>query len=135
MKYVRASDCVHAFTERPRRCAVLIAIVLALVVLSGRFATTSAAGQGTTPAAQQGQTLVGDREIAMKITAPFTLAADLGQDGSRPFSRLGLPMIPAPDMSRRVLEKLQRLSKPFGTTINIENGVGVIRVAAGPRTR
>jgi poly-gamma-glutamate capsule biosynthesis protein CapA/YwtB (metallophosphatase superfamily) len=60
---------------------------------------------------------------------------DLGQDGSRPFSRLGLPMIPAPDMSRRVLDKLQRLSKPFGTTINIENGVGVIRVAAGPATR
>jgi hypothetical protein len=60
---------------------------------------------------------------------------DLGQDGSRPFSRLGLPMIPAPDMSRRVLEKLQRLSKPFGTSITIENGVGVIRLPAGPATR
>ncbi|MBI3050136.1 MAG: CapA family protein [Acidobacteria bacterium] len=60
--------------------------------------------------------------------------ADLGQDGSRPFSRLGLPMIPAPDMAQRVLEKLQRLSKPFGTTISIENGVGVIRVPAGQST-
>jgi hypothetical protein len=27
-----------------------------------------------------------------------------------------------------VLEKLQRLSKPFGTNITIENGVGVIRI-------
>jgi len=60
---------------------------------------------------------------------------DLGQDGSRPFSRLGLPMIAAPDMSRRVLEKLQRLSKPFGTSITIENGIGVIRLPAGPATR
>jgi poly-gamma-glutamate synthesis protein (capsule biosynthesis protein) len=33
-------------------------------------------------------------------------------------------------MARRVLEKVQTHSKPFGTTIAIENGVGVIRVAA-----
>jgi poly-gamma-glutamate synthesis protein (capsule biosynthesis protein) len=32
-------------------------------------------------------------------------------------------------MAQRVLEKLQRLSKPFGTTITIENGIGVIRVS------
>ena len=55
---------------------------------------------------------------------------DLGQDGNRPLSRLGLPMVPAPAMAQRVLEKLQRLSKPFGTTISIENGVGVIRVSS-----
>jgi hypothetical protein len=30
-----------------------------------------------------------------------------------------------------VLEKLQRLSKPYGTTISIENGTGVIRIPAG----
>jgi hypothetical protein len=34
-------------------------------------------------------------------------------------------------MSQRVLEKLQRLSKPFGTNIAIENGVGVIRIPPG----
>jgi poly-gamma-glutamate synthesis protein (capsule biosynthesis protein) len=55
---------------------------------------------------------------------------DLGQEGSRPLSRLGIPMVPSSAMSQRVLEKLQRLSKPFGTTIAIENGVGVIRVSA-----
>jgi poly-gamma-glutamate synthesis protein (capsule biosynthesis protein) len=54
--------------------------------------------------------------------------ADLGQDRSRPFSRLGIPLTPSPEMSRRVLEKVQRLSKPFGTNVTIENGVGVIRI-------
>ncbi len=54
--------------------------------------------------------------------------ADLGQDGKRPFSRLGVPMTPSPQMAQQVLEKLQRLSRPFGTNIAIENGVGVIRI-------
>ena len=53
---------------------------------------------------------------------------DLGQDRSRPLSRRGIPMMPSPEMAQRVLEKMQRLSQPFGTTITIENGVGVIRV-------
>ena len=38
-------------------------------------------------------------------------------------------MTPSPQMAQRVLEKLQRLSKPFGTKIDIENGVGVIRIS------
>jgi hypothetical protein len=54
---------------------------------------------------------------------------DLGQDGTRPLSRLGMPMVPSAAMAQRVLEKVQRLSKPFGTTIAIENGVGVIRIS------
>jgi len=33
-------------------------------------------------------------------------------------------------MARRVLERLQALSKQFGTTISIQNGVGVIRIAS-----
>ena len=48
----------------------------------------------------------------------------------RPISKIGIPMTPAPDIAREILEKLQRLSKPLGTNITIENGVGVIRVAA-----
>lgn len=60
--------------------------------------------------------------------------ADHGQDGSRPFSRLGIPMVPSPQMSQRVLEKVQRLSKPFGTNVTIENGVGVIRLPSGQST-
>jgi hypothetical protein len=54
---------------------------------------------------------------------------DLGQDYTRPFSRLGVPMTPSPEMAQRVLEKLQKLSIPFVTKIDIENGVGVIRVS------
>jgi len=56
---------------------------------------------------------------------------DLGQDGTRPLSRLGVPFVPSQPMAQRVLEKLQRLSKPYGTTISIENGTGVIRIPAG----
>ena len=55
-------------------------------------------------------------------------AGDLGQDQSRPLSRRGIPMMPSPEMAKRVLEKVQRLSQPFGTKIAIEKGVGVIRV-------
>jgi poly-gamma-glutamate synthesis protein (capsule biosynthesis protein) len=36
-------------------------------------------------------------------------------------------MTPSPEMARRVLEKLQKLSAPYGTKIAIENGTGVIR--------
>jgi poly-gamma-glutamate capsule biosynthesis protein CapA/YwtB (metallophosphatase superfamily) len=56
---------------------------------------------------------------------------DLGQDRKRPNSRIGVPMTPSPELARRILEDVQSYSKPFGTTIAIENGVGVIRVAAG----
>lgn len=58
---------------------------------------------------------------------------DLGQDGSRPLSRFGIPMTPLPQMAVQVLEKLQKISQRFGTTISIENNVGVIRVASNPR--
>jgi len=56
--------------------------------------------------------------------------ADLGQDRTRPISRSGTPSTPSPEMARRVLERLQVLSKQFGTTISIQNGVGVIRTAS-----
>ena len=44
-------------------------------------------------------------------------------------------MTPAPEVAREILEKLQRLSRPFGTNMTIDNGVGVIRVAAPPANR
>lgn len=43
-------------------------------------------------------------------------------------------MTPPPDMARRVLEKVQWISKRFGTNIAIENGVGVIRMSAQTTT-
>ena len=58
--------------------------------------------------------------------------ADVGK-GYRPVSKLGIPLTPTAEMSREILEKVQRLSKPFGTNITIENGVGVIRIGA-PQT-
>jgi poly-gamma-glutamate capsule biosynthesis protein CapA/YwtB (metallophosphatase superfamily) len=59
--------------------------------------------------------------------------ADLGLD-HRPTSKAGNPTTPSPELARQILEKVQRISKPFGTTIAIENGVGVIRASA-PSTR
>src|SRR5712691_10941762 len=53
---------------------------------------------------------------------------DLGQGQTRPLSRRGIPMTPSPDMARRVIEKVQKLSQPYGTKIGLENGVGVIRL-------
>ena len=40
----------------------------------------------------------------------------------------GIPRPASPEVSKTILEQLQRLSKPYGTTIAIEDGVGVIRV-------
>jgi poly-gamma-glutamate capsule biosynthesis protein CapA/YwtB (metallophosphatase superfamily) len=54
--------------------------------------------------------------------------ADLGIDGMRPLSRAGDPTTPTPEQAQRILKHLQEISKPFGTTISIENNVGVIHV-------
>ncbi len=57
---------------------------------------------------------------------------DVGK-GYRPISKIGIPMTPTPDVAREILERVQRLSVPFGTNMTIENGVGVIRITA-PQT-
>ena len=51
---------------------------------------------------------------------------ELGVEG--PDSRLGIPRLALPQITRRILERMQRLSREFGTTIDIEGNVGVIRV-------
>lgn len=38
----------------------------------------------------------------------------------------GIPRLASPAVGQTILEELQRLSKPYGTTITIEGGVGVI---------
>ncbi len=43
----------------------------------------------------------------------------------------GVPMMADAVVGKRILERLQRLSAPFGTKISIEKGVGIIRVPAG----
>ena len=43
----------------------------------------------------------------------------------------GVPRPASPQVGRTILERLQRLSQPFGTRIAIEQGIGVIRPDAG----
>jgi poly-gamma-glutamate synthesis protein (capsule biosynthesis protein) len=50
-------------------------------------------------------------------------------DASRPVSQIGIPLTPTPEFAQNTLKRLQELSKPFGTTISIEDNVGVIRVS------
>jgi poly-gamma-glutamate synthesis protein (capsule biosynthesis protein) len=45
-----------------------------------------------------------------------------------PNSWVGIPRISPPDIGARILQRVQRLSKELGTTIAIENNVGVIRI-------
>ncbi|MDA1371652.1 MAG: CapA family protein [Proteobacteria bacterium] len=51
---------------------------------------------------------------------------ELGANG--PDSRLGIPRLAPPEIAQRILERMQRLSREFGTTIDIQGNVGVIRV-------
>jgi hypothetical protein len=44
----------------------------------------------------------------------------------------GVPRLAGAEVARTILERLQRVSQPFGTRIAIEQGVGMIRPAAGP---
>jgi poly-gamma-glutamate synthesis protein (capsule biosynthesis protein) len=50
---------------------------------------------------------------------------DLGYDA--PIADAGMPRLASPTVARAVLERMQRLSAPFGTTIAVEGSVGVIR--------
>ncbi len=51
---------------------------------------------------------------------------ELGADG--PDSRLGIPRLAPPEKAQAILQRMQRLSRDFGTTIDIQEAVGVIRV-------
>lgn len=47
---------------------------------------------------------------------------------SKRFANRGIPRLAPTPQARAILERLQTLSKPFGTRIGIENDVGVIRL-------
>ena len=55
---------------------------------------------------------------------------DLGVGQKRPWSKMGIPQIPTPELAQEILTKLQEYSAPYHTKIDIENGVGIIRVPA-----
>ena len=46
-----------------------------------------------------------------------------------PGASRGIPRTARSDIGQKILETLQRLSQPYGTEIEIEDGIGVIRVA------
>ncbi|MGZ9719005.1 CapA family protein [Rhizobium miluonense] len=48
---------------------------------------------------------------------------------SRRLANRGIPCLAPPAKAKTVLERLQRLSKPFETVIEIEDNIGIIRVA------
>jgi poly-gamma-glutamate synthesis protein (capsule biosynthesis protein) len=47
----------------------------------------------------------------------------------RPAAERGRPMLADAETSRKILEDLQRLSKPFGTVIEVRDGIGRVAVA------
>ncbi|MER9751590.1 CapA family protein [Mesorhizobium sp. M0140] len=49
---------------------------------------------------------------------------------SKRFANRGVPQLAPTPQAKAILERLQKLSKPFGTEIAIENDVGVIRLNA-----
>lgn len=51
---------------------------------------------------------------------------ELGQ--SKPRSQRGRPMLAGPELAEKILETMQELSKPYGTRITVEDGVGVVEV-------
>ena len=68
-----------------------------------------------------------DGQLAEVRLYPTELGAD------RPDSRLGIPRIAPPEIGQRILERVRRLSRELGTTIEIEGNVGVIRVGRAGR--
>ena len=54
---------------------------------------------------------------------------DLGQT-PRPGSQVGIPRRPTPAVAKKILDEVIEYSKPFGTRIVVEHGVGIIRVPA-----
>ena len=77
--------------------------------------------------AQYYQSVVAETRFAHGQLAEIQLhPVDIGFD-KRAADR-GVPRLAGPQVARTILERLQRLSKAFGTTIAVEQNVGVIRL-------
>ncbi len=61
-----------------------------------------------------------------RVAEVLLYPVDLGY--GRKLTSSGTPRLASPEMAQSILERLQRISKPYGTTIAIEDGVGVIRL-------
>lgn len=65
-----------------------------------------------------------------KLTEVRIYPADLGVNQDEvPWSRSSIARTPSPELARRILSEVQEYSKPFGTNIEIRNGVGIIRIS------
>ncbi|RWA59785.1 MAG: CapA family protein [Mesorhizobium sp.] len=49
------------------------------------------------------------------------------------FANRGIPRLVTGQQAKAILERLQKLSEPFGTEIGIDNDIGVIKLAGAPR--
>jgi poly-gamma-glutamate capsule biosynthesis protein CapA/YwtB (metallophosphatase superfamily) len=67
-----------------------------------------------------------------KLTEVRVYPVDLGQT-PRPTSEVGIPKKPSPAVTKKILDEVIEYSKPFGTKITIEDGVGVIHIAQEQR--
>ena len=64
-----------------------------------------------------------------RLTEVRLFPADLG-GARRPISQMGIPLTPEPALARDILARFAEYSRPFGTRIAIEDGVGVVRMEA-----
>lgn len=64
-----------------------------------------------------------------KLSEVRIYPVDLGQT-PRVGSQVGIPRRPTPEVAKKILDEVVEYSKPFGTKIEIENGVGVIRIGS-----
>ena len=69
---------------------------------------------------------VGGQVVEIRLY-PIDLGVDVRGAGK------GVPAMASPARAQAILERLQRLSAPFGTTISIEKNVGIIRPGEGRR--
>jgi len=65
-----------------------------------------------------------------RLTEVRLYPVDLGDRGglARPGSQLGIPRRPSPERAAEILRRVAEYSKPFGTRIEIEDGVGIVRI-------
>jgi poly-gamma-glutamate capsule biosynthesis protein CapA/YwtB (metallophosphatase superfamily) len=62
-----------------------------------------------------------------QLTEVRIYPVDLGQT-PRIGTQLGIPKRPSPEVAKAILDEVIEYSKPFGTKIVVENGVGIIRI-------
>jgi len=61
-----------------------------------------------------------------KLRSILLRPIEFGYDA--PISQHGIPRVPKAEVAERILKRMQRMSKVYGTEISIEDGIGVIRL-------